>query len=195
MTAVGQRISLVRSGRRRSVARRVLALWFVLAGLSAAGVPVYVHPQIDPLRQADAVLVIGGYGWGRYPTGIDLVKHGWAPTLALSAPNGSADPWLYKYCHTPNDDRFELICFSPDPSTTRGEGRELKRLAVEQNWQTVIVVTFRPHISRARFILARCFHGDLVMVENPVDIPAYRWVYEFVYQTAGYIRALLEPSC
>jgi hypothetical protein len=31
----------------------------------------YVRPQVDPLRHADAILVLGGEGFSRYPFGID----------------------------------------------------------------------------------------------------------------------------
>ena len=70
---------------------------------------------------------------------------------------------LADYCATRHPG-LDLHCFVPDPPTTKGEGRELRRLAAQYGWRTVIVVTFRPHISRARFILEQCFDGDLVMV-------------------------------
>ena len=90
----------------------------------------------------------------------------------------------------------DLHCFAPDPPTTKGEGRELRRLASQHGWRTVIVVTFRPHISRARFILEQCFDGDLVMVASPGSHYRYsRWAFEYVYQTAGYSRAVLQPGC
>lgn len=59
----------------------------------------------------------------------------------------------------------------------------------------MIVVTFRPHISRARYILEQCFDGNLVMIESPEHIAWYRWVYEFGYQTVGYARAALQSGC
>jgi len=68
-------------------------------------------------------------------------------------------------------------------------------LAGQYGWRTVIVVTFRPQISRARFILEHCFDGDLVMVSSPAHIRVPRWAFEYVYQTAGYLRAALQPGC
>ena len=88
-----------------------------------------------------------------------------------------------------------MDCITADPPTTKGEGRELRRLAEKYNWRTVIVVTFRPHISRARFILKSCFGGDLVMVATPAHLSVAEWAYQYVYQTAGYVRAMLEPGC
>jgi hypothetical protein len=149
------------------------------------GLPVYVRPQIDQLRRADAILVLGGYGKARYDFGLDLEAQGWAPAIVLSNPN---------FCGTPHPN-LQLHCFVPDPPTTKGEAKELRRLAEQYGWRTVIVVTFRPHISRARFILEQCFDGDLILLASPTHISATRWAYEYVYQTAGYLRALLQPGC
>jgi len=59
----------------------------------------------------------------------------------------------------------------------------------------VIIVAFTPHISRARFILQRCFDGELIMVASPTRISLLDWASEYVYQTAGYVRAVLQPGC
>jgi uncharacterized SAM-binding protein YcdF (DUF218 family) len=167
----------------------VLLLVAVLAGL-----PIYVRPQVDQPRRADAVLILGGYGYDRYSFGFGLASEGWAPGVAVSNPNGVADPWLTKYCAKPHA-KFTLYCFVPDPTTTAGEVQQLRRLADDHGWRTVIVVTFRPHISRARFILQQCFDGDLIMVASPPEISLARWAYEYLYQTAGYVKAVLKPAC
>jgi len=170
----------------------VACLLVIAAGL--AGLPVYVRPQIDPLRHADAVMVIGGADHRRYPFGIDLAVQGWAPNVIVSQPYGSDAPWLSRYC-ADRHPQFNLYCFEPDPPTTKGEGQDLRRLAAQYGWRTVIVVTFRPHISRARFILEQCFGGSLVMVASPAHLSVPRWAYQYVYQTAGYLRAVAQPNC
>jgi uncharacterized SAM-binding protein YcdF (DUF218 family) len=172
----------------------MVSVCLLLIGAIIAGLPVYVRPQLDPLRHADAILVLGGYGQERYGTGIDLSLEGWAPNLVVSNPVGAGEVWRKNYCSTPPP-RVTVVCFVPDPGTTKGEGRELRRLASLHGWRTVIVVTFLPHVSRARFILEQCFDGDLVMVASSPDISVFRWAYEYVYQTAGYLRALLQPDC
>jgi uncharacterized SAM-binding protein YcdF (DUF218 family) len=159
-----------------------------------AGLPVYVWPQVDHLRHADAIFVLGGFEYDRYPFGLHLGAEGWAPKVVVSNPNGPNDPWLTDYCATPPAN-LDLYCFIPDPSTTKGEGRELGRLATQFGWRSVIVVTFKPHISRARYILEQCFDGDLIMVASPPDISVPRWAYEYGYQTVGYLRAVLQPGC
>ena len=182
------------SRRRRGIRRLVASVCVLVIAIVIGGLPVYARPQIDPLRHADAILILGGAFYGRYPFGFDLGSKGWAPEVVVSNPHGPDDAWLTDYCAAPHP-RLDLHCFVPDPPTTKGEGRELRRLAGQYGWRTVIVVTFRPHISRARFILEHCFDGDLVMVASPAHISVPRWAFEYVYQTAGYVRAVLQPGC
>jgi len=181
------------SGRRR-VLRRVISAGLLLIALVVGGLPVYVHPQVDPLRHADAILILGGEDYRRYPFGFELGVQGWAPTVVVSNPHGPDDAWLTNYCATPHP-QLHLECFVPHPATTKGEGQELRRLAEQHGWRTVIVVTFRPHVSRARFILEQCFTGDLVMVASPADTSVPSWAFQYVYQTLGYLRAVVQPGC
>jgi uncharacterized SAM-binding protein YcdF (DUF218 family) len=104
------------------------------------------------------------------------------------------DPWLWHRCWFPRPP-VNLVCTLPDPPTTSGEAHDLNSLAAKYGWRRVIVVTFRPHISRARFILEKCFDGELIMVESPAKISISRWLYEYVYQTAGYLKALVNNPC
>ena len=72
------------------------------------------------------------------------------------------------------------------------DGREIARLAAAEHWRKVIVVTFTPHLSRARYIIGKCWDGDLLMVENAAYLAPAGWAYNFVYQSFGYARALFE---
>ena|ERR1700739_280304 len=182
------------AGRGPRIRRVVVSACLVFTAIVTAGVPVYVRPQTDQLRHADAILILGGENYSRYPFGFELGAKGWAPNVVVSNPNGTNDRWLTRYCAAPHPE-FHLYCFIPDPPTTKGEGRELRRLASQHGWRTIIVVTFRPHISRARFILKDCVDDDLVMVASPAHISVPRWAFEYVYQTTGYLRAVLEPGC
>jgi hypothetical protein len=179
--------------RRLRVRWVMVGVCLLLIAAVIGGLPVYVRPQVDPLRHADAILVLGGDGFSRYPFGVDLGMQGWAPKVVLSSP-GSNKGWLTKACDTPHSG-VEVDCFVPDPPTTRGEGRGLRRLAQRYGWRSVIVVTYTPQISRARFILQRCFDGELIMVASPTHISLLGWPIEYVYQTAGYVRAVLQPGC
>ncbi|MFC9786491.1 YdcF family protein [Rhodococcus sp. NPDC127528] len=159
---------------------------------SAAGVQVYVDPQVDSLRRADAIFVLGGPGHDRYNFGLELARQGLAGQVVLSTPSAS-EPWLASICGAPYG--FTVSCFKPSPETTAGEVKELSRRAAEEGWHSVIVVTFTPHISRARYMIQHCFHGEVIMVASPAEISPAEWVWQYVYQTAGYVRAVIQPAC
>ncbi|TSD46042.1 YdcF family protein [Rhodococcus sp. KBS0724] len=159
-----------------------------LALTTAAGWPLYVSPKIDEPRVADAVVVLGGAHDGREEVGLDLVRRGYAPRIIFSNPYRDNDKKMQSICGGSFD--FPVDCFVPSPSTTEGEGLEIDRLARLNGWKTVIVVTFVPHISRARFIISRCYSGELLMVASRPDLSIGAWAYNYVYQTAGYLRNL-----
>jgi uncharacterized SAM-binding protein YcdF (DUF218 family) len=180
------------TGRRLRL--RITSVLVSAAVIVIVGLPVYAVPQIDPLRRADAIFVLGGNGYERYPYALELALQGLAPRVVVSNPAGDVDTWLTDLCRNQRY-TFTVSCFEPDPATTKGEARELRRLAAEQGWRTVIVVTFRPHISRARYILQQCFDGALIMTESPADLSLEYWMWTYVYQSLGYVRAALQPGC
>ena len=108
--------------RRPRIRWVVVPVCLLLIAAVISGLPIYVRPQVDPLRHADAILVLGGDGCSRYPFGVDLGMQGWAPKVVLSNP-GSDNKRLTKACNTTPHPGIELICFVPDPPTTLGEGQ------------------------------------------------------------------------
>jgi hypothetical protein len=63
--------------RRRRRFRRVLVSVCLLLILAViAGLPVYVRPQVDRLRHADAILILAGRNITRYTFGFDLGAQG-----------------------------------------------------------------------------------------------------------------------
>lgn len=159
------------------------------------GLPVYVYPRTDQLERADAVVVLGGYGADRFDYGITLAERGWAPVAVLSVYNPDNDPSIADVCKGSRDKSISIVCFTADPLTTLGEAREVRRLAQERRWHKIIVVTARSHVSRARYIVSKCFDGEILMAPNPTEISRARWVYEYFYQTAGYLRTIIQPGC
>lgn len=155
---------------------------------------MYVRPQLDEPRQADAILVLGGPGAARYSVGLEYALEGYAPRVVMSNPIGSESVWLTDLCSHQRYS-FAVTCFEPQPPTTRGEALELRRLAQSEGWRKVVVVTYMPHISRARYILGRCFDGDLMMVDSAEDLSPADWAWSYAYQTAGYVRAALQSDC
>jgi hypothetical protein len=185
-----------RQGRRqgRSSWRWVLATVALLVVIAAIGWPVYVRPQVDELHRADAIFVLGGQGDEAYTFGLEYALQGLADQVVFSNPNASEAIWLADLC----DHRrysFTITCLEPDPPTTRGEARAFEQLASSKEWRSVIVLTSAPHISRARFIIQRCFNGGIMMGQTGTDHWPSQWAWSYVYQTAGYVRAALQPGC
>ena len=68
-------------------------------------------------------------------------------------------------------------------------------MAAQHHWHSVIVVTSKYHVSRARMIIDRCLPGKLMVIAAPGRPSPGTWAYQFLYQTGGYARAWLHPSC
>ncbi|MFE6859749.1 YdcF family protein [Nocardia sp. NPDC057668] len=179
--------------RRRRWAVRLAAAVTVCGAVAVAGLPVYVHPQLDPLRPADAIVVLGGTPYERFDLGLELARRGYAPQLLISRSTGADDPEMAKYCD--GHFAFQVSCFEPDPWTTQGEAQEVGRRAARFGWRHIIVVTFTPHISRARYILGKCFDGELTMVASPTPTGPRFWSWMYLRQSAGYLKAFAEPRC
>ncbi|MGW6427175.1 YdcF family protein [Nocardia sp. NPDC055053] len=165
----------------------------IALGAAFAGWPVYVRPQVDPLRPADVIVVLGGTPYERFDLGIELAERGYAPEVLISQSTGPDDPLMDKYCG--GRFAFRVSCFVPDPWTTDGEAREIVRRAKIYGWRHIIVVTFTPHVSRARYIVGRCFDGEITMVASPTESGFGFWSWMYVRQSAGYIRAFVNQHC
>ncbi|EFV14034.2 YdcF family protein [Segniliparus rugosus] len=154
----------------------------------------YISPTIDsPLRPADAVVVLGGAPYERFRYGIGLGERGLAPQVVISNSIGPDDPVMRQICAAPTHVR--LTCFLPVPWSTRGEAQEIRRLAASRHWRSIIVVTTTAHIERARYIVRRCFAGDIQMTDYPERRGAWESVYGWIYQTGGWLNAITQTGC
>ncbi|MDF0530647.1 hypothetical protein P0W64_13805 [Tsukamurella sp. 8F] len=180
---------------RRWLARGVGSAVIAVVAVTAAGYPVYVAPRTDAPTRADAVVVIGGPGAERYTYGIELAERGLAPRLVISDPDWASHQIVGPVCAQPSRRGYTVTCFRPDPPTTKGEIKELNKLAHSEQWRTIDLVTFTPHVSRTRYLLDRCYSGDVRVSANPQHIGFVETAWQYVYQTAGYARALVQRGC
>jgi len=177
----------------------VLAIVLPVLLVSAVGVGGYVaftKAPVDPITPADAIIVLGGEHDGREAYGISLAERGVADTVVLSNPYGAADPTMKKYCGVETD-TYSVLCEEPEPSTTRGEAIFTQQLAEERGWDHVVVVSWRYHLPRARYIFDQCFAGEVTMqaVPRTYDFSLVHWEYTYLYQLAGFTKAAIQGDC
>jgi uncharacterized SAM-binding protein YcdF (DUF218 family) len=189
---VGVSIRSVRWGRVTKITGLSLLALFVV--WLVGGFFVVVHPHVNRPRHVDAVVVLGPPDAnGRVDTALSLINQHLAANLVISV-TSERQRQAKHLCATP-ENGFKVFCFLPDPATTRGEAEEIRRLVRAHGWKSIIVVTSTYHISRARMIVDRCFDGQLYMVAARHGISFGTWVYQYFYQTAGYIKAFTQSGC
>jgi hypothetical protein len=168
---------------RRQWVRRTAAVALVLMVLfGAATLRVLVFPKVDKPQRADAIFMLGGAG-DRLDRALSLARAGYAPVLVISRDNIRTCP---PQSAAP---RVKIICFRPDPFTTRGEAREAGLLAQKYGWQKMIFVTDRSQDTRARLRIHRCYHGETLV--SAVNVPAHEWLYLIAYQWPALAKALI----
>lgn len=103
---------------------------------------------------------------------------------------------MKKYCDK-KASKYTVLCVDPVPSTTRGEAIFTQQLAQERGWKHVIVVSWRYHLPRARFIFGQCFDGEVTMrpVPRTYDFSLVQWEYTYLYQIAGFVKAGVQGGC
>ncbi len=137
----------------------------LVAALVAASLLLFVFPPQDRPGRANAVVVLSGGKNDRLPEGIELVRRGVAPLLVIS----DGRTYAPRLC-AGETSGFRVLCFRPDPYSTRGEAEEIARLAHARRWRSVVVVTSRYHVFRARVLFRRCFHGRVAAVGSMPDV-------------------------
>lgn len=130
---------------------------------AAVATALFVAHHDDPPAKADAVVVLAG-SESRLPVGLKLMREHDAPLLVVSKPD-EPDALYRTVCG--GGTTYHVICFRASPYSTRGEAREIGRLARVREWLTLDVVTSYYHDFRARILIGRCYHGRLRMIGAP----------------------------
>jgi uncharacterized SAM-binding protein YcdF (DUF218 family) len=178
------------------VATFVAALLLVVA---LVGVFYFTNYPDDAVRKADAIVVLGGEHDGREQYGLKLLREGVAPVLLMSNPYPASDSTMQRMCAT-RVQNAEVLCLRPEPLTTRGEALLTRQLAQARNWRTIVIVSWRFHLPRAKMIFEKCFSdepGALIMraVPRQYNYSLAFWEFTYLYQSAGVTKTLLQSSC
>lgn len=164
----------------------------------ASGTLLLARAKVDPLVAADAIVVLGGEHDGREAYGLKLAEQGYARTLVLSNPYPAWDKTMKTACKARAD--IGVVCRRPEVLTTRGEALMARQLADQYGWSSIIVVSWRYHLPRARKIFEQCFANaerSVVMRDVPRRYPfsVAQWQYTYLYQYGGWVKAELQGRC
>jgi len=208
----GYAVPVTEAGVRRLLARRfrpnrptrlswLRRCWLLIKALLALALAwlaacylVVAQPTVNKPVRSDAILVLGPpMVDGRLDEAFRLASAHYAGTVLISI---GWDKGRQRIPACANDNpAYQVICFRPDPATTRGEAEEIGRLAREHGWHSVLVVTSKYHVSRARLIVGRCMPGSVRVLAPSSTLSVGDWLYQFAYQTGGFAKAFLHRSC
>ena len=166
----------------------LVALGVALVAFVAATLRLVFFPSEDDPGRADAVIVLSGSKGERLDGALELVRKGVAPVLVISGGFDPRQPTANRLCRARKGDGFRVVCFTPDPDSTRGEAQKVGRLAQKNGWKRVVLVTSRFHVTRARMLFDRCVDGDVDAVG--VDYPWASIPFALVGEWFKEIRAV-----
>lgn len=149
-----RRVRILRWLRRLALAGALVVL--VTVAVTVRGIldpPVATDPGVGP------VLVLGG-DRSRLDLALDLPGVA-GPDRPLVLSSSAGELWELDggSCDTPT-----VRCVRPEPENTYGEALLAERLAVEQGWTDLTVVTSTFHVQRVRWQFAACVHAARVTV-------------------------------
>jgi uncharacterized SAM-binding protein YcdF (DUF218 family) len=186
-------ISTNRSRRRSSMLSRHrigLVLVSLVVLFCAATARLFVWPANGMPQRVDVIVMVNGSG-NRLNTALDLAWEHRASAILISR---GSKYWGHGDVCAPAIPNVKVICFDPDPETTRGEAEFAGRMAKRYHWQSMVLVATAPQDTRARLRFGRCFGGKIYVVN--AAFPAHEWPYEIAYEWAATIKALVfERSC
>jgi uncharacterized SAM-binding protein YcdF (DUF218 family) len=173
--------------------RLLLALAILVVAWVALCLVLFTWPPAadDPPEHADAVVVLSGGLNARLDPALALMRRRVAPVLAISG--ARHDPkWkkARRLCSgLEGPTRYRVICFEPTPYSTRGESRAIAQLAARHGWTRVVVVTSTFHVTRAKLLIGRCYHGRLWLVGT--SSPLLRQPQEWATETGKLLVQLI----
>ena len=174
-------------GRRRRTRRyRLLAAIAILVvGFLTASSVLFVWPSTDHPRHVDAIVSLNGTDEAdREGLAVSLAEQGYAPVLLFSE---GPDP-------CPTVARVKVVCFWPVPGRTIGEARFAADYARRHDWHSLMIVSGRAQVTRARMLMKRCFSGQIVVVAAPFQL--LHFPFEVMYEWGAVAKALvLDRHC
>ncbi|MDQ0673964.1 uncharacterized SAM-binding protein YcdF (DUF218 family) [Pseudarthrobacter siccitolerans] len=184
----------VRNHRIRKLIDAIICGILLVAAWVIVGIFLYVVPAVDAPERSDAIVVLAPpIDTGRLEYAEILMSEGYATTLVVSLPEHVSGQSPTDICSANRP--YRVICFSPDPVTTQGEAKAIKRLSEQYAWQSITVVTDDFHVARSRTLIERCYPKQLYMAAVRNDRSLTDWAYRYVYESAALVKAAVDWGC
>jgi hypothetical protein len=162
----------------------------ILVAFGAATAHWFIWPKQGMPSRVDAIVMLDGSG-DRLDTALDLAWARRAPVIVISR---GSKYWGHGGVCAPKIPDVKVICFKPNPPTTRGEAEFAGRLAARYHWHSIVVVAITPQDTVARIRVSRCFKGKVYLVN--ASLSKTDWPYEVTYYWGATVEALfLQRSC
>lgn len=174
------------------VALRLLVAAVVLMAVAGVLTAVAVlRPAQDDPGRADAVVVLSGDHGERLARAKELLAAGVAPTLVLAGTPDSLEN--LEMCA--GRSTYDVVCLRPEPDSTRTEAAATAELARDRDWRSIVVVTSKPHVTRARLLFDRCFPGSLDVVGADLPFGGGQARRVMIHEWLGLFHAGLTRGC
>lgn len=157
---------------------------------AALGTRFILRPAVDAPREVDAIYALGVVSPERLEYSVELIEAGYSDQLVLTV--SELARWE-EYCQDDHD--YTVTCVTPDLLSTRGEARQWAVLAEEYAWDSVMVVTMVPHLTRSELYFQRCFEGEIVVVDDERPLEGAVWARQFFYESAAFVRYAFSWGC
>lgn len=170
--------------------RRIVLLLVAVPLAVWVGLDIYLFatPSLDRPQHAAAVIVLAGDRKPRLDRALQLIRAGVSRTLVISDGLDPLWPTANRLC-VRGGDGFRVVCFRPEPYSTRGEARGFARLARENGWTSVVIATSTFHVTRARLLFRRCFDGRVQGVGARASL--HRSLFNYVSEPAKLLVQLV----
>src|SRR5699024_4080346 len=143
------------------------------------------------IQDLDAVYVLNEATPQRLAKGIAKIETGASDHLVVTV-----TPTNRLHAFGSAEEDFEVNYNSPQPKTSLEVALQRAQLAGTKQWDSVAIVTMRPHATRSSWYFQRCFDGQISVVDDEVlSLSVLQWARQFVYETGAMAKFAMSRGC
>jgi uncharacterized SAM-binding protein YcdF (DUF218 family) len=129
----------------------------------------------DPLKKADAIVILEGDGLERIEEGVRLFKDGWAPLIVISGglakpPHSIPATQMLPHVLARNVPAYSVV-LEEKSLNTREQAVEIMTLAAARGWKRIIITVSHYHQYRAYLTLLKAMQQRGMLLEM-INAPA-----------------------